>query len=126
MQASAFAALIGHQKVPKRSLAAMQKFGILDGKGNIIAENEFIANPYDWATKRLQPQLAKHGVTLDEEHRGDVVKAITQMFANRKVGEFFASMLVNQGIVEKDRANLAKAKGIEGAEYARTDDPFIA
>jgi len=50
--------------------------------------------------------LADGGVTKS----GDVVKALTQMFSNRKVGEFFASMLVNQGIIAKDRELLTGAK----------------
>lgn len=126
-QASAFSALIGGRQT-KEAKAKMASYGLTEdaaGK-NIKKADLLISNPYRWATEFLAPQLESKGVRMDEEHRGDVVKAITQMFSNRKVGEFFTSMLVNHGIIEKDRDLLKGAKGTEGADTLRTQDPYIA
>jgi hypothetical protein len=125
MQASAFSALIGGRQTPAAK-AMMQRFGLLDKDKHLINESDFIKNPLKWAEANVVPALQKHGIATDEEHRGDLVKAMTQMFSNRKVGEFFASMLVNRAIIEKDAALLQRAKGTEGAEQAQRDDPFKA
>jgi hypothetical protein len=127
MQASAFSALIGgHQTKPSKAI--MASYGLTEDKAgkHIKKMDMLISNPYKWATEFLAPQLEGKGVRLDEEHRGDVVKAVTQMFSNRKVGEFFTSMLVNRGIIEKDRELLKYAHGTEGADISRSQDPYVA
>ena len=125
MQASAFSALVGGRQT-KAAKAQLKKFGLLGDDDHIAGEKDFIRNPYEWATGRLKPQLEKQGVSTDADHREDMVAAITRMFSNRKVGEFFASMLVNQAVIEKDKLLLKPAKGTEGADEARRNDPFAA
>jgi hypothetical protein len=127
MQASAFSALIGSRQ-SKAAKANMASYGLTEDKEGTRIKNAdmLISNPYKWATEFLAPQLETKNVRLDEEHRGDVVKALTQMFSNRKVGEFFAGMLVNRGIIEKDRNLLAGAKGTEAADNLKRQDPFVA
>ncbi len=127
MQASAFSALVGGRQT-KSAKAVMASYGLTsDKEGNKVRDlDKLVSNPYKWATENLAPALEKKGISMDEEHRGDVVKAVTQMFSNRKVGEYFTSMLVNQGIIAKDRELLKGAKGTEGAETARSQDPYVA
>jgi hypothetical protein len=126
MQASAFSALIGGRQT-KAAKAKMGEFGLMEKDGSGIKNADMlISNPYKWATEFLAPQLEAKKIGMDEAHRGDVVKAMTQMFSNRKVGEFFASMLVNRGIIEKDKGLLAGAKGTEAAEGLKNKDPFVA
>jgi hypothetical protein len=127
MQASAFSALIGGRQ-SKAAKANMASYGLTEDKEGTRIKNAdmLISNPYKWATEFLAPQLETKNVRMDEEHRGDVVKALTQMFSNRKVGEFFAGMLVNRGIIEKDRNLLAGAKGTEAADNLKQQDPFVA
>ena len=121
MQGSAFSALIGGRQT-KAAKAMMRSCGLLDKDDHLLNESDFIKSPFT----NIVPALQKNGISTDEEHRGDLVKAMTQMFSNRKVGEFFASMLVNRSIIEKDRALLQRAKGTEGAEQVRREDPFAA
>jgi hypothetical protein len=125
MQASAFSALVGGRQT-KAAKAVMAGYGLMGEDGKIKAMDKFVSNPEKWASENLAPALENKGITMNEEHRGDVVKALTQMFSNRKVGEFFASMLVNQGIIAKDREMLQGAKGTEGADIARSQDPYVA
>jgi hypothetical protein len=125
MQASAFSALVGGRQ-KKDAKAMMRSYGLLDTNDRLLNESDFIKSPFKWAEANIVPALQKHGISTDEEHRGDLVKVMTQMFSNRKVGEFFASMLVNRSIIEKDSALLQRAKGTEGAEQARREDPFAA
>ena len=125
MQASAFSALIGKRQTNAAKLN-MRGYGLLDEKDNLKNEKAFIANPRQWSEDNLVPALAKKNISTDEEHRGDVVKALTQMFSNRKVGEFFASMIVNRSIIDKDASLLKNAKGTEGAETSRREDPYVA
>ncbi|WP_438275648.1 hypothetical protein [Nitrobacter sp.] len=125
MQASAFSALVGHRQT-KAAKAAMRRFGLVDGNDRLLNESDFIKSPFKWAEANIVPALQKHGIATDEEHRGEVVKAMTEMFSNRKVGEFFASMIVNRAIIEKDSVLLPRAKGTEAAEQVRREDPFAA
>lgn len=125
MQASAFSALIGARQSAK-SKAVMRRYGLLDKNDNLVDAKGFEANPRDWAESRLRTQLDRHGVKTDEDHRGDMVDVLTKMFSNRKVGEFFASMLVNKSVIDKDQQMLASAKGTEGADQARREDAFQA
>jgi len=124
-QASAFSALIGGRQT-KEAKAAMRAAGLLGKDNQLIGSGEFVRHPYQWTKKYLQPSLEKKGISMDEEHRGDVVETITKMFSNRKVADFFTSMLVNRGIIEKDKELLKGAKGTEGADQARREDAFQA
>jgi hypothetical protein len=125
MQASAFSALVGGRQT-KAAKAVMAGYGLMGNDGKIKAMDKFVSNPEKWASENLAPALESKGISMNEEHRGDVVKALTQMFSNRKVGEFFASMLVNKAIIAKDREMLQGAKGTEGADIARSQDPYVA
>ena len=125
MQASALSALIGKRQ-KDAAKQHMHKFGLLGKHDTLVDEDSFVNNPYKWAEANLRPALEKHGVKTDEEHRGGLVKAITQMFSNRKVGEYFTSMLVNSSIIGKDSKFLDRAQGTEGAATARSQDGFKA
>jgi hypothetical protein len=125
MQASAFAALVGRRQ-SKTAKAAMRQFGLVDGNDRLLNESDFIKSPFKWAEANIVPALQKHGIATDEEHRGELVKTMTEMFSNRKVGEFFASMLVNRSIIDKDSAMLPHAKGTEAATQVRSEDPYVA
>jgi hypothetical protein len=124
-QSSAFSALIGRRQT-KTAKAAMRSYGLLDENGDLIDEKGFISNPYNWTKGHVKSALANKGMPMDEEHKDDIVKAVTQMFSNRKVGEYITSMLINEAVIEKDRELLKHAKGTEGAEQARREDPYVA
>ena len=104
----------------------MKAAGLLDKTGKLVGEKDFVKNPYDWTLANVKPALKKQGVEMDEEHKGDLVTAVTKMFSNRKVADYIASMLVNEGVIEKDKALLRGAKGTEGADQARREDAFQA
>ena len=125
MQASAFSALIGERQT-KAAKAMLAQYGLIGDDGHIVDSRGMVTNPYEWSKSRLGPSLEKQGVSMDADHREDMVIALTRMFSNRKVGEFFASLLVNKPVIEKDRPLLAAAKGTEGADEARRNDPFAA
>ncbi|MCW5693087.1 MAG: hypothetical protein KIT48_12050 [Pseudolabrys sp.] len=134
-QATAFSSLVGARTTP-RAAEELYNYGliakedlIVDSKGKIKGfkkiknEDELISNPYKFAKERLEPALAKKGVTLDDKE--NFVATITKMFSNRNAGEFFTAMLVNSGVIEKDAAMLKKIPGIEAADDVQKRDPFV-
>ncbi|MBS0528322.1 MAG: hypothetical protein JSS22_02875, partial [Proteobacteria bacterium] len=124
-QGSAFSALIGGRQT-RAAKAAMAHYGLLGKDGEIVDKPGFIANPYHWTIDHVKGALADKGVPMDSDHRGELVEAVTKMFSNRKVADFISSILINEGLVEKDRAQYPKTPDIhEGAEIARRD-PFQA
>jgi hypothetical protein len=125
MQASAFSALVGRRQT-KAAKAVMKSYGLIGENGDVVDQKGFISNPREWAERNLRSRLEGKGVQTDEEHRGDMVEALTKMFSNRKVGEFFASMLVNKAVLDKDKVFLQKSKDTEGADIARKEDPYVA
>jgi hypothetical protein len=51
---------------------------------------------------------------------------MTKWFSHRKAAEFFASLLANEPVIQKDIEMLRKTRGLEAAESLRTKDPFVA
>lgn len=127
MQASAFSALVGGRQT-KKAKAAMAQYGLLDPKtGEIIDKKGFINNPYNWTIGHVKDAIGKQGISMDEQHRGDLVEAVTKMFSNRKVADYFASALLNEGLVSKDNLMQKNVKDIgPGSEDARRNDAFQA
>jgi hypothetical protein len=124
-QASAFSALIGGRQT-KAAQAVMRRYGLLGRNGRVIAENELVSNPFEWATRYLKPHLAKKGLTVDEANREKLIAEVQRMFSNRNVGEFFTAMLIQEPVIRKDMERLKAAKGMEAAEELRSKDPFVA
>jgi len=122
MQRMAFSALIGDRQT-KKATAAQQQFGLRDGKGKLLDQEAFVSDPYQWAVDHIMPQLKKRNIDLQGMGREKGAIALTKLFSNANAGEFFASLLMNQSVVEKDRGNLKLAKGREAAGALRTLDP---
>jgi len=122
---SAFSALIGERQT-KEAKATMRKYGLLDKSGHLAKARLFEEHPEQWAKDFLLPHLEKKGIKLDDEHRPELVEAVTRMFSNRKVGDLFASLLINKDLIAKDRERLSAAKGLEAADEVRQRDPFVA
>lgn len=125
MQRMAFSALIGDRQT-KKATAAQAKFGLRDKKGKLVDEKGFVSDPYQWAVDHIMPELGRRGIDLQGMGREKGAILLTRMFSNANAGEFFASLLMNQSVVEKDRANLKLAKGREAADELRTRDPNVS
>jgi hypothetical protein len=128
-QATAFNSLVG-QRQTAAAKEKLRKFGILDKKDKLIGQQDFVANPYEWAKKYLAPKMEKAGMSLDTEagsaEREKAVDFLMKGFSNRNAGEFFASMLANRKVIEKDKPMLAKAQGLEAADKVTQNDPYQA
>lgn len=122
MQRMAFSALIGDRQT-KKATAKQAEFGLRDKKGKLVDQEAFVSDPYQWAVDHIMPGLNKRGIDLQGMGREKGAILLTKMFSNANAGEFFASLLMNQSVVEKDRANLKLAKGREAADPLRTLDP---
>lgn len=137
MQATAFSALVGARTTP-RSAEKLFELGLIapehirrNSKGKIIGFDEvrgeklFVSNPYEWANKVLEPALSAKGISLGA-NKEDFVATITKAFSARNAGEFFTSLLVNKGVIEKDRHLLEAASDQTAASSLPQRDPFVA
>lgn len=128
-QATAFNALVGGRQT-KASKAKLREFGLLDKKGDVVDKDLLISNPYDWAVKNLKSRMEAAGMKLDtaagSEERTKAVDFLMKAFSARNTGEFFAALLANLKVIEKDRANLQNAKGRDAAGDVMSKDPFQA
>jgi hypothetical protein len=126
-QATAFNSLIGGRQT-KASKAKLKAFGILGDDGEVIDKKLLMSDPDLWANKNLAPRMQKAGMSMDtdagSDERGKAVEFLMKAFSNRNAGEFFASLLANRGVIEKDRANLKGARGPEAADDVIKNDPF--
>ena len=122
MQRMAFSALIGDRQT-KKATAAQQQFGVRDKKGKLLDQEQFVSDPYQWAVDHIMPEMKKRNIDLQGMGREKGAILLTRLFSNANAGEFFASLLMNQTVVEKDRQNLKLAKGREAATGLRTIDP---
>ena len=123
-QATAISSLIGDRQT-KQSKAVMAHYGLRQG-GHLVGEDLFVRNPYEWAKQFLEPKLAKAGLTTDEAHRDKLIEVAARMFSNRNTGEFLISMLLNSGLIEKEKGNFARAKDISAAPDVPKTDLFTA
>ncbi|WP_316205852.1 hypothetical protein [Bradyrhizobium sp. SZCCHNS1012] len=128
-QATTFSSLIGRRQTDAAK-KRLHDFGVL-GKGDELKEKElFIRNPYEWATKFLKPKMEAAGMKLETDagsaERNKAVDFLATHFSNRNAGEYFASLLANQGVIEKDKLNLQKARGMEAAQQTTQNDPYQA
>jgi hypothetical protein len=134
-QATAFSSLVGARTTP-RSAEELYRLGLIakedlitDSHGTIkgfkkiIDENKFVANPYRYAQENLQPALAAKGITLADKEQ--FVATITKAFSSRNAGEFFTSLLVNKGVIDKDAGMLRGLPSIDAADDVQRRDPFI-
>lgn len=128
-QATAFNALIGGRQT-KASKAKLKAFGLLDDKGDVIDKQLLISNPDQWAVKNLKSRMQAAGMSLDTKagssEREKAVDFLMKAFSARNTGEFFASLLANENVINKDRANLKNAKGTAAAGEVTANDPYQA
>ncbi len=128
-QATAFSSLVGGRQTNKAK-ARLRKFGILDKNERLLDQQLFVSDPYAWTMKHLLPRMEKAGMHLDAEsspeEKEKAVDFLMKALSNRNAGEFFASLIANRKVIEKDRANLAGAKGPEAAQEVIANDPFQA
>jgi hypothetical protein len=128
-QATAFNALIGGRQT-KAAKAKLKSFGLLGKDGEVIDKQLLISDPDKWAIKNLKPRMAAAGMKLDTEagssEREKAVDFLMKAFSARNTGEFFASLLANEKVINKDRANLKDAAGTDQAANVIKNDPYQA
>ncbi|MET3485858.1 hypothetical protein [Methylobacterium sp. 1973] len=125
MQRQAFSALIGDRQT-KAATAKQKEFGLRDKRGKLVDQEQFVSDPYQWAVDHVLPQLTKRGINLQAVGKERGVIELTKLFSNPNAAEFFASLLMNQQVIDKDRLNLKTAKGREVAGEIREKDPFTS
>ncbi|RTL52128.1 MAG: hypothetical protein EKK40_08075 [Bradyrhizobiaceae bacterium] len=126
-QMSAFNALIGDH-MTQAARAQLRKMGIFSDTNELVDKKLFETDPDQWVAKNLKGRLASAGAKLGpdatDEERARTVDLLTKMFSNRQVAEFFASIAANLPIIEKDRANLKNAAGLDAAGRTTGKDTY--
>lgn len=128
-QATAFNALLGGRQT-KASKAKLKAFGLLDKNGEVIDKGLLTSDPDQWAFKNLKSKMLAAGMSLDTKagsaEREKAVDFLMKAFSARNTGEFFAALLANEGVINKDRHNLPNAGGTGKAGEVAEKDPFQA
>jgi hypothetical protein len=128
-QATAFSSLVGGRQT-KAAKAKLRKFGLLDKDNNLVDRETFVTDPYEWAIKNVVPRTEAAGMSIDanstKEQRDKYIDFLMTGFSHRNTGEFLTSLIANRKVIEKDRANLKSARGLEAAPDVIKNDPFQA
>jgi hypothetical protein len=90
-------------------------------RGGLKGQELVEKNPLEWVKQYLLPALDRAGVKPEERDA-----KISSLFSDRNAEYVVSLMMNNIERLEKDRAVVEKAKGIEGAKEALRDDPKLA
>jgi hypothetical protein len=126
-------------KMSNRSVEQLLKYGMLDPKnviktktGNVkgvlpggIVGQEYLKpgheDPYAWVNKVLIPKLAAKGIT-DPAEVQEVISALASQQTSAQMMSIFAGQ---QPRIEKDKALIRGAKGIDAAPSFMRNDPKL-
>lgn len=110
----------------KKNLAAQHAIGIRtgEGKGELVDGELFGNDPYAWTKKYLVPALADTGTDMSSET--SIAKAISQLSRNSMATGLLTRMVTQQDQVDRLKGFYSQSMGIDAANKARTNDPFVA
>ncbi|MDO6964005.1 hypothetical protein [Rhizobium alvei] len=119
--------VIGSNSVAgKKNLAAQRNLGIRvgEGKGELVEDQLFASDPYAWVNSVLIPALQKKGI--DTENATAVNKAIAELAANSNSTTVLTRMVTQKAQIDRLLQQYDAAKGLESADTAAAQDPFVA
>jgi hypothetical protein len=119
--------VIGSNSVAgKKNLAAQRDLGIRtgDGKGELVDDNLFGTDPYAWVNQILIPALQKKGI--DTANEVEVSKAVAELASNSNATTVLTRMITQKAQIDRLLQQYDAAKGLESADTAAAQDPFVA
>lgn len=119
--------VIGSNSVAgKKNLAAQRALGIRsgEGKGELVQDDLFGTDPYAWVNQILIPALKKQGV--DTENNVQVSKAIAELASNSNATTVLTRLVTQKAQIDRLLEQYDAAKGLESADTAAMQDPFVA
>ena len=119
--------VIGSNSVAgKKNLAAQRALGIRvgKGKGQLVQDELFGTDPYAWVNQVLIPALQNKGVDIGNEVQ--VTKAVAELAANSNSTTVLTRMITQKAQIDRLLQQYDAARGLEWADTAAAQDPFVA
>lgn len=110
----------------KVNLEEQKRIGVRTGpgKGELVQDELFSTDPYEWVKQVLIPALEADGV--DASGGVETQKAVAKLARNSSATGLIMRMIQQQEQVDKNIALYDRAVGTSAAEDARYNDPFVA
>jgi hypothetical protein len=125
---SAFQAFVigANSNSSKINIEEQQRLGLRKGagKGDLLGSDVFGTNPYRWVKNYLVPALQKDGVNLDDETA--VATAVAKTTKNTNASGMLTRMITQQSQVDRSIEFYKRSMGIDAADRAKEQDPFVA
>lgn len=125
---SAFQAFVigANSNSSKVNIEAQHDLGIRTGpgKGKLVRDDLFVANPYAWAKEVLIPALQKNGV--DTNDKGETSQAIALLTKNTNAARLLTNLISQQPQIDRLVEQYNAAMGPEAADEAQFKDPFVS
>lgn len=125
---SAFQAFVigANSNSSKVNIAEQRRLGIRtgEGKGTLVDSKLFGQDPYQWVKKNLIPALLRDNVDLSDGTA--VSEAVAKTTKNTKASELLTKMITQRYQIDKNMAFYKRTQGVDAADQARFDDPFVA
>jgi hypothetical protein len=106
----------------KKYLEERDRLGIRDGDG-LVDKLLFGSDPDKWVLEHLVPALARDGVDLDNNTA--VATAVGKLTGNTTASGFMTKVITQREQYARLLANQERAMGLDAAERARHEDPFV-
>jgi hypothetical protein len=125
---SAFQAFVigANSNSSKVNIAEQRRLGIRtgEGKGTLVDSKLFGQDPYQWVKKNLIPALQRDNVDLSDGTA--VSEAVAKTTKNTKASELLTKMITQRYQIDKNMAFYKRTQGVDAADQARFEDPFVA
>jgi hypothetical protein len=110
----------------KPNLEEQRRVGIRtgEGKGELVDAELFGTNPYQWVKKHLVPALQKDGIDIQNDTQ--VAQAVAKLSRNSSATGMLTRMISQMPQYERLISLYNRGMGIEAAETAKDQDPFVA
>jgi hypothetical protein len=117
---SIYQSLVGGTR-RKASTEEMKRFGLLEPSGEVKGLSLAKSDPYRWVNEVMLPGMRSQGITSKE----DILTAIPKLFQRSTQQQAVGIMATQQADIERDRASIGRAMGLEAADYAKQHDASL-
>lgn len=107
-----------------KSKGEQEKYGLRDKSGKFLDEAMIMADPMEYAQKRLIPALKAQGVNVEDNTA--VTAANSKLFSNQMVADLFTKIITQLPQYQRKAEQYDKAPGIGAANKLGGSDPFVA
>jgi hypothetical protein len=111
-------------RATKESKRQQTKFGLRDKKGKFLDGDMMLADPMEYAEKRLIPALKAKGVNVEDSKA--VTTATSALFSSQTVQDLFNKIITQFPQYQRRAQQYDKAPGLAAANKIGSGDPFVA